>query len=57
MNAPTARDMKEINYDIKLENSNQKIKLSIANSSNNLLVTILNAESLIQEEYSKLFSI
>jgi len=57
MNAPTAKDIKEINYDIQLENSSQKIKLSIKNSSNNLLVTISNSESLIQEEYSKSFSI
>ena len=57
MNAPTAKDIKEINYDIQLENSSQKIKLSIINSSNNLLVTISNSESLIQEEYSKSFSI
>ena len=43
-------------YDIQLENSNINVKLSMINFSDKLIITIINSDNLIKEEYSKEFS-
>ena len=46
----------KLNYDIQLENSTLKVKLALSNISNKLLINIIS-ENIINEEYSKEFSI